>query len=122
MPLPWNSIHVSPCERTSLIELGYLLTILIASYDPPLESPDFSVLLSTELGSLPPTYLVAFGKDPLRDDVLVLERELKKVNVKTKLDYYEGFPHLFWVVPGLRTGKIAVDNAIVGIQWVVGNI
>jgi versiconal hemiacetal acetate esterase len=75
--------------------------------------------LSNKLSLLPPTYIVACGKDPLRDDALVFEKRLKAVNVKTKLDYYEGFPHMFWIIPGLARGEIAMKNIVAGTKWVV---
>lgn len=44
--------------------------------------------------SLPPTYLQVCGMDPLRDEALVFERELRtEHNTKTKLDVYPGLPH-----------------------------
>jgi versiconal hemiacetal acetate esterase len=71
------------------------------------------------LASLPPTYLVASGKDPLRDDTLVFERVAREAGVSTKLDYYEGFPHLFWIIPALKKSEEAVANIIEGVKWVI---
>jgi versiconal hemiacetal acetate esterase len=96
--------------------------IYIATYDPPRESPEYSVLLSPKLSLLPPTYLVACGKDPCRDDVLVFEKALQDAGVVTRMDYYEGFPHLFWIIPGLKKGEEAVKNIIANVKWVISNL
>lgn len=58
----------------------------------------------------------------MRDDVLVFEKIAKEAGVSTKLDYYDGFPHLFWIVPGLKKGEAAVGNIIEGVKWVISKI
>ncbi|KAB5576483.1 lipase/esteras-like protein [Coniochaeta sp. 2T2.1] len=97
------------------------LDVYLAAYDPPRDDPTYSVLLSPDLSSLSPTYLVATGKDPLRDDVLVFEKAARDAGVRTHLDFYEGFPHLFWIVPGLKKGEVAVGNIVKGVKWVIAN-
>ncbi|ORX89643.1 hypothetical protein K493DRAFT_289050 [Basidiobolus meristosporus CBS 931.73] len=62
-------------------------------------SPYYSMLLATNLSSLPPTYIVVGGKDPLRDDGVVLAKELAEVGVPCELDIYRGYPHGFMVFP-----------------------
>jgi versiconal hemiacetal acetate esterase len=71
------------------------------------------------LAEFPPTYLSACGADPLRDDNVVLEAELKSKGVKTRLDVYDGLPHLFWNFPTLKSSRIFVENLLAGIKFVL---
>ncbi|PSS18483.1 hypothetical protein M430DRAFT_139760 [Amorphotheca resinae ATCC 22711] len=112
-----------PEENTdSAIIDAEAMSVYTANYNPPLTAPDFSILLSPDLAKLPPVYIVGCGKDPVRDDVLVFEQEIRKLGVKTKFDYYEGWPHLFWIVPGVEMGTKAVGNIVKGIQWLGENM
>ncbi|ORX92455.1 Alpha/beta hydrolase fold-3, partial [Basidiobolus meristosporus CBS 931.73] len=58
-------------------------------------SPYYSILLANNLRDLPPTYIVVGGRDPLRDDGIVLAKELREVGVPCELDIYRGYPHAF---------------------------
>lgn len=90
-----------------------------AKYD----DPDIFVGLDAENHkNFPPTYLVACEKDPLRDDAFVMEAALKKAGVPTKLDYYEGLPHYFWIFPGLPEGQQYVANLLNGVQWLISQM
>ncbi|KAK9722987.1 hypothetical protein K7432_002287 [Basidiobolus ranarum] len=62
-------------------------------------SPYYSIILATNLSSLPPTYIVVGSKDPLRDDGIVLAKELAEVGVPCELDIYRGYPHGFMMFP-----------------------
>lgn len=79
------------------------------------------VTLSKDLGKFPPTYIATCGKDPLRDDGRVLEKMLKKEGVKTRSDTYEGFPHYFWLMPGIKGGEQFLANVVKGAQWVLSS-
>jgi versiconal hemiacetal acetate esterase len=79
------------------------------------------VTLSKDLGKFPPTYIATCGKDPLRDDGRVLEQMLKKEGVKTRIDNYEGMPHYFWLMPGIKRGDEFLVNVVKGAQWVLSN-
>ena len=70
---------------------------------------------------MPPTYLAVCGKDPLRDDGLAFEKQLKKAGVKTKINLYEGLPHLFWSAP-IPVAQAAMKDIIVGLNWAIENI
>jgi versiconal hemiacetal acetate esterase len=112
-----------PEENTdSAIIDGAGMKVYSDAYGAPADSTDVSVLNHANLAKLPPTYLVVTGKDPLRDDGIALEQELKAKGVKVKSDHYDGFPHLFWIVPGLETGTTAVNNIVGGINWVLSEM
>ena len=66
----------------------------VAIYNPDQKSQFYSPLLSDHSG-LPKTWLHACGLDPLRDDTLIYERELKKAGVQTQLVVSPGVPHAF---------------------------
>ena len=70
----------------------------------------------------PPVYLVACEKDPLRDDAYVMEAALKKAGVPTKLDFYPGLPHYFWIFSSVPESKQFVGNLINGVQWLVSQM
>jgi len=79
------------------------------------------VTLSKNLKDFPPVYIATCGKDPLRDDGKVLEAMLKKEGVKTKSDFYDGFPHYFWLFPGIERGEEFLGNVAKGAQFVLSN-
>lgn len=76
-------------------------------------------LLSSHLAEFPPVYLVACGADPLRDDNVAMEHELRAKGVKVKLDMYEGLPHVFWMFPNLKATRTFIENLLVGIKFIL---
>ncbi|KAF5604317.1 sterigmatocystin biosynthesis lipase esterase STCI [Fusarium pseudocircinatum] len=76
-------------------------------------------LLSSNLAKFPPTYLVACGADPLRDDNVAMEHELRCKGVKVKLDMYGGLPHVFWMFPTLSATKTFIGNLLAGIKFIL---
>ncbi|KAF4434142.1 sterigmatocystin biosynthesis lipase esterase STCI [Fusarium acutatum] len=76
-------------------------------------------LLSSHLAKFPRTYLVACGADPLRDDNVAMEHELRSKGVKVKLDMYEGLPHVFWMFPTLSSTKTFIGNLMAGIKFIL---
>ncbi|KAH7178856.1 Alpha/Beta hydrolase protein [Fusarium sp. MPI-SDFR-AT-0072] len=76
-------------------------------------------LLSSHLAKFPRTYLVACGADPLRDDNVAMEHELRSKGVKVKLDMYEGLPHVFWMFPTLSATKTFIQNLLAGIKFIL---
>ena len=63
---------------------------------PDEASPLFSPLLYPNLKNLPPAFFQVCGLDPLRDEALIYESELRENGVETRLEIYEGFGHMFW--------------------------
>ncbi|PNP78509.1 hypothetical protein FNYG_08139 [Fusarium nygamai] len=76
-------------------------------------------LLSSHLDKFPRTYLVACGADPLRDDNVAMEHELRSKGVNVKLDMYEGLPHVFWMFPTLSATKTFIGNLLAGIKFIL---
>ncbi|RGP68729.1 hypothetical protein FSPOR_5200 [Fusarium sporotrichioides] len=76
-------------------------------------------LLSSHLARFPPTYLVACGADPLRDDNVAMEHEIRSKGVKVKLELYEGLPHVFWMFPTLSATKTFIGNLLAGIKFIL---
>jgi versiconal hemiacetal acetate esterase len=86
--------------------------------------PDCAItfaLLSDVLAEFPKTYIATCGKDPLRDDGAVLELMLKEAGATAKRDHYPGFPHVFWILPGMETAAKFLDNAVQGIKYVLSD-
>lgn len=71
---------------------------------------------------LPPAYFQICGLDPGRDDSLIYERVLREeCRIQTKADIYPGYPHVWWSnYPELEASKKRDDDAVVGIQWLLG--
>jgi len=87
-----------------------------ANVDP--KDPDtFVALAEDNHKNFPPTYFASCEFDPLRDDAKVMEAALKEAGVETKHDYYEGFPHYFWIFPSVPEGQKFVGNLLGGIEW-----
>lgn len=58
------------------------------------DNPMYSPLLHTNLGDLPPAFFQIAGLDPLRDEGLLYEEELKQKGVLTRMNVYDGFGHM----------------------------
>ncbi len=61
-----------------------------------LTNPDLAPLLSTGLGTLPPTLVVTAEHDPLRDEGEELARRLAEAGVEVVSSRYQGQIHGFW--------------------------
>ena len=62
-------------------------------------NPDLAPLLSTELGTLPPTLVVTAEHDPLRDEGEELARRIAEAGVEVTATRYLGQLHGFWRHP-----------------------
>ncbi|KAI5359927.1 putative alpha/beta hydrolase-3 [Septoria linicola] len=87
-------------------------------------SPDlrFTPLLHPNLKDLPTCYLQVAGLDPLRDEALIYEQALKENGVKTRLEVYDGYGHMFWTNwPELDRSKEFVQHTLAGFRWLLAN-
>ncbi|MEZ5093807.1 alpha/beta hydrolase [Nocardioides sp.] len=70
-----------------------------------LEDPDLAPLLSTEIGSLPPTMVVTAEHDPLRDEGEELARRAAEAGVEVVASRQLGQVHGFWRSPDLDAAE-----------------
>jgi versiconal hemiacetal acetate esterase len=82
---------------------------------PPAD-PLFSVLLHPDLAQLPPTYLVACGKDPTHDEILMSRDEMASRGCRVGLREYSGYPHFFFIVPMLKASGEYLDDIVAKIR------
>lgn len=69
---------------------------------------------------LPRTYMQVCGVDTSRDENLIFEDMLKKENVPTRIELYEGLPHTFWTLfPNLPQAARWKEDTLKGFQWLL---
>ncbi|KAK8159459.1 Alpha/Beta hydrolase protein [Phyllosticta citrichinensis] len=70
---------------------------------------------------LPPVFFQVCGLDPLRDEALIFERELRTVHkTPTRLMVYPGLPHGFWgFFPQLKATAKWWRETIEGLRWLL---
>jgi versiconal hemiacetal acetate esterase len=71
------------------------------------------------LGKLPHTYLVACGKDPTYDEILMLRDEMEAQGAHVELKVYEEYPHFFFIVPTLKASAEYLDVLVTKIKELV---
>lgn len=81
------------------------------------DSSLYTLLATDNHKNFPPVYFTSCQFDPLRDDAYVMEAALKEAGVPTKHDHYEGFPHYFWIFPGIPEAQGYIGNLLGGIGW-----
>jgi acetyl esterase/lipase len=108
--------------RAPVLDMAALLAGSMALRADQRSSLRFPSNSTTGLAKHPPrTYLQVCGMDPLRDDGLIYDEMLREAGVQTKLDFYGGCPHGFWlVVPSTGVAKQAVADIVKGVGWVMG--
>ncbi|KAL0264841.1 hypothetical protein SLS55_000794 [Diplodia seriata] len=94
------------------------------AYAPERDSPLFNLYSERQPVSragLPPVYVQVCGLDPLRDEALVFERELRtEYGTPTKLQLYPGMPHSFWTFfPQLQASKKWIRDTLDGVEWLL---
>jgi acetyl esterase/lipase len=105
----------APILNAAALEAGS-----VALHDDPDSELRFPVNSSTSLGGQPRTYVQLCGMDPLRDDGLVYEEMFKRAGVETRVGFYVGCPHGFWLVVPEEEGSVrAVEDIVTGIGWLL---
>lgn len=84
----------------------------------PKDSSYFTLLAEENHHLFPPTYIAVCEYDPLRDDGFAMQKALEEKGVKTKLDYWSGLPHYFWIFPQLQESAEFMGKMLAGIEWV----
>lgn len=116
--IAWEENRDAPILSTAACEF------FIRNYVPDKEqrkSPFFSPLLwPTGHVGLPPHVIQVCGLDPLRDEGLLFEDEVRGAGVATKLYTYPGMPHGFWTIfPEIEASKRVFDDAVSGTRWLL---
>lgn len=126
IPEKYKNEYISPAENTFdpvLKTWGYnIYDLLQPTLQMDLESPLFNIMTNPNgHKGLPPAYFQVCGMDPLRDEGLIYERILcEESGVKTKLDLYPGFGHMFWTnYPQMEKSAEFVRDMFNGIRWLL---
>jgi len=120
IPSKWASKHTSyvdNAENTPVIDKESMDIFYKYLEAKPDDASAFTILAEDKHAEFPPTYFTSCEFDPLRDDGKCMELALKEAGVPTKLDYYPGMPHYFWIFPPVPEGQTYLGNLIAGIEW-----
>ncbi|KAI9693502.1 MAG: hypothetical protein M1820_009238, partial [Bogoriella megaspora] len=79
------------------------------------KEPYASPLLATSFKGLPPALIQVAGLDPLRDEGLAYAEALRADGVSVRLQTYQGLPHGFSLIPGLKKRLDTTKNTL---QWI----
>ena len=85
-----------------------------AASEADLTDPDLAPLLSTRLGTLPPTLVVTADGDPLRDEGELLASRLAEEGVAVVATRYLGQLHGFWRFPDVFDSAEPLTRQIAG--------
>lgn len=90
-------------------------------YNPDFASPLASPLLDARRGvGLPRCYMQLAGMDPLRDDGVAYERQLREAGVPTRLEIYGGLGHMFFSnFPTMERSVEFVGDTLEGVRWLL---
>ncbi|KAK8187821.1 Alpha/Beta hydrolase protein, partial [Phyllosticta capitalensis] len=114
----WGQNSDAPVLSTEACEA------LVAAYKPDMSSRLINLYSAREPVSragLPPVFLQVCGLDPLRDEALIFERELRTVHkTPTRLMVYPGLPHGFWgFFPQLKASAKWWRETVEGLKWLL---
>jgi acetyl esterase/lipase len=60
------------------------------------------------------------GLDPLRDEAILYDRQLREDGVLTRFELYNGYGHMFWTnYPELEESKKFVKDTLRGVKWLL---
>ncbi|KAH8594259.1 Alpha/Beta hydrolase protein [Bisporella sp. PMI_857] len=107
-----NAVDVPIVDR-------HVMDIFNKAIDANPHDLDYTPALFGNLKEFPKAYSVACGLDPMRDDAIIMDSELKRAGVLTKIDIYPGLPHIFWVFPQLASSPIFLKNMIEGAKFIL---
>lgn len=125
VPEKWKAQYCSRMEAESdpilkQTKLGSANGMMLALKPDPF-SPLFSPLLHENLAGLPAAFFQLCGLDPLKDEGVLYEKILREDHgIKTKLEVYEGFGHMFWTNwPLMKRSTEFVKDTLVGVKWLL---
>ena len=75
-------------------------------------------MLNDNFKDVPPAYIQVADLDPMLDEGLLYEQELRKNDITTKLDHYERVPHMFHCNRReMPTARQYVQDVLQGVRW-----
>jgi acetyl esterase/lipase len=95
---------------------------IIGNLKADIKSPLFSPFNAPDPHrGLPPTYVQVCGLDPLRDDGLIYEKDLRENGVQTRLDNYPQLSHAAWTVFANESSPKELEiNTLEAMKWLLG--
>lgn len=99
----------------------FLLTFVTERVKTDRSSPLRDIWAFDTHKDLPPHFFQVCGLDPLRDEALIYEDQLKEeFGIKTQLVIYPGLPHGFWsAFPEAKFTKKFRDDTVKGVKWLL---
>ncbi|PPJ52349.1 hypothetical protein CBER1_09847 [Cercospora berteroae] len=117
----YNS-YTENAKGTPIIDKESMDTFYTHVNADPKDPDVFTILATDNHANYPPVYFTACEFDPLRDDAYIMKDALDAAGVKTKLDYYEGMPHYFWIFPPVPESQTYLQNLVAGVEWLKGQM
>ncbi|KAK7677327.1 hypothetical protein QCA50_019657 [Cerrena zonata] len=124
IPEKYRSVSQSwtECAHAPLLSRNDLDMFNVSLKADP-NDPRFSVLLAPNHAGLPPAVLQIAGADPLRDEGLAYSKALNDAGVKTKAEFYPGFPHGgHYAMPRAALSQRYYQDFEQGLGWLLQRI
>lgn len=109
--------YTENAEGVPVIDKAVMYTFINELAADPQDKSAWTLLDTDNHKNFPPVYLTSCEFDPLRDDAKVFEAALKEAGVPTQHMYYPGFPHYFWIFPGIPEVQGYIGQLLGGINW-----
>ncbi|KAL4742465.1 Alpha/Beta hydrolase protein [Aspergillus similis] len=123
VPAKYRQAYTSAEEnRAFAIPPPELVELFVSAYKPDIHSPLVTPFNNPRgHADIPRTYIQVCGLDPLRDESLIYEQELRENSIRTRLDFYLGLPHHFWEFFPKLTKHVErrTEDTVKGFEWLL---